>query len=336
MDVNNKEKLIRMKGKSLIDFPENYVCIDTETTGLDPKWDEIIEIGAIRFRNGIETDRFSQLIKPNGRYYLSDDDDSQDYVIEDGEKVQYIDEFISSLTGITNKDLEHAPSIKDVLPEFLDFTGDDVIVGHNINFDINFIYDEVKKLYGKDFQNDFVDTMRIGRRVLKELSHHRLQDLAEHYNIDYTRAHRAVEDADITSQVFTELKKDVIKKYGSFEALKETVKRSHQGLYVQTIIGNPEKADEDNVLYGKTVCITGVLEKMLRKQALQLVADIGGIPMDSVTKKTNFLVLGNNDYCKAIKDGKSGKQKKAEKLILDGEDIQIISENVFYELIGCE
>ena len=65
---------------------------------------------------------------------------------------------------------------------------------------------------------------------------------------------------------------------------------------------------------------------------MQLVADVGGINGDSVTKKTNYLILGNNDYCKAIKDGKSNKQKKAEKLILEGADLQIITENVFYDM----
>ena len=67
---------------------------------------------------------------------------------------------------------------------------------------------------------------------------------------------------------------------------------------------------------------------------MQLVADIGGIPGDSVTKKTNYLILGNNDYCKSIKDGKSAKQKKAEKLILDGQDLQIIPEAVFIDMIS--
>jgi len=73
---------------------------------------------------------------------------------------------------------------------------------------------------------------------------------------------------------------------------------------------------------------------MVRKEAMQIVADLGGKNADSVTKKTNYLILGNNDYCKSIKDGKSSKQKKAEKLKLDGYDIEIIPENVFYDIIS--
>ena len=67
---------------------------------------------------------------------------------------------------------------------------------------------------------------------------------------------------------------------------------------------------------------------------MQIVADLGGKNADNVTKKTNDLILGNNDYCKSIKDGKSSKQKKAEKLKLDGYDIEIIPENVFYDIIS--
>jgi len=77
-----------------------------------------------------------------------------------------------------------------------------------------------------------------------------------------------------------------------------------------------------------------LLEKMQRKEAMQLVVDLGGHVGDSVTKKTNYLILGNNDYCPTIKEGKSSKQKKAETLKLSGQDIEIISEDVFYDLVA--
>lgn len=72
---------------------------------------------------------------------------------------------------------------------------------------------------------------------------------------------------------------------------------------------------------------------MIRKDAMQIVVDLGGINGNSVTAKTNYLILGNNDYCSLIKDGKSNKQKKAEKLKLKGNDIEVITENVFYDMI---
>ena len=102
---------------------------------------------------------------------------------------------------------------------------------------------------------------------------------------------------------------------------------------LRTLSGNPEALRTDSPLYGRVVVFTGALEKMTRKEAMQLVADLGGINADSVTKKTNFLVLGNNDLCSSIKDGKSSKHKKAEKYILGGADLSIIPENVFYDML---
>lgn len=72
---------------------------------------------------------------------------------------------------------------------------------------------------------------------------------------------------------------------------------------------------------------------MQRKDAMQLVLDLGGEVGNSVTAKTNYLILGNNDYCSSIKDGKSNKHKKAEELKLKGKDIEIITENIFYEML---
>ncbi len=73
---------------------------------------------------------------------------------------------------------------------------------------------------------------------------------------------------------------------------------------------------------------------MVRKDAAQLVANLGGILGDGVTKKTNFLVLGNFDYCSTIKEGKSSKHKRAEQLILKGQDLQIIPESVFLSMVA--
>lgn len=73
---------------------------------------------------------------------------------------------------------------------------------------------------------------------------------------------------------------------------------------------------------------------MTRKEAMQAVVNAGGHCTDGVVAETNYLVLGNNDYCKAIKDGKSAKQKKAEKMKLNGADIESISESVFCDMLG--
>lgn len=95
-----------------------------------------------------------------------------------------------------------------------------------------------------------------------------------------------------------------------------------------------EMFDPESLLYERKVVKTGSLEPMIRKDALQLVVNIGGRPKDDVPSSTNYLVFGNDDYCKSINDGRSSKQKIDEKLQLAGKDIEIISESVFYEMFG--
>jgi len=103
------------KGNSLLAIYSSYVAIDLETTGLDPHWDEIIEVAATRVDDGVITDRFQSLINPKCE----------------------IDEFITELTGIINEMLFSAPNLETILPKYLEFIGDSIVVGHNVNFDIN-------------------------------------------------------------------------------------------------------------------------------------------------------------------------------------------------------
>lgn len=304
----------RNKGNNIIDFPADYIVFDLETTGLVPEWDSIIEIGAIHYANGYELDRFQTLVKPEWG----------------------IPEFITELTGITNEMVADAPSIEDSLPSFVEYIGDKILVGHNVNFDVNFVYDNWKTQTGTDFQNDFIDTMRIARKLLNTLPHHRLKDLKKYYGITVETEHRAIADCIATQMLFEHLHSGVFETYGSDDAFRTLFKKKYsRGYDVNNIAPTGEDDfDPDNLLFGKEVVITGTLERMLRKDALQLIANIGGIPKDSVTKKTNFLILGNNDYCKTIKGDKSSKQVKAEKLKLEGNDIEILSEDVFYDLLG--
>lgn len=304
--------LREQKGKSLIDIPNNYVVFDIETTGLDPEFDEIIEIGAVKIKDGIKIDTFNSLIKPEYE----------------------IDEFITELTGITNGMVENAPSIDEVLPKFMDFIRDYIIIGHNVNFDINFIYDNLEELNIPPITNDFVDTLRISRRLIPELKHHKLSDLANYFNIDTNGSHRSLKDVEITLEVLKNLNTMIIEKYQNMDNFKDACKtKSHSGIRASDITTNNTEFDEENMLYDKYVVITGTLGKMLRKEAMQVIADLGGHCQDGVNKDTNYLILGNNDYNPILRGKKSSKLLKAENLKLKGQDIEIISENVFYDII---
>lgn len=308
------------KGKSLIAFPESYVVIDIETTGLSPEYDSIIEVGAIRYSAGEIVEQFSSLVKP-------------DCVYSDG---KYINSYIEELTGITNEMLKSAPSAEVILPKYYEFIGDSLIVGHNVNFDINFLYDNFDHYINKTFSNNFIDTMRISKNLHPEASHHRLCDLLLNYSISQSDAHRVLADCQSAHSVLLSLANDAAALYGSKNAFLDYIKQKKtkkKELKAADIHAVSSEFDDTHPLYQKVCVFTGVLEKMVRRDAMQIVANMGGINGDSVTKKTNYLILGNNDYCKSIKDGKSSKQKKAEKLKLDGFDIEIIPEDVFYDMI---
>lgn len=307
------------KGKSQINFPDTYTVIDLETTGLDPLYDDIIELAALKIKNNEIIDSLTTLVRPlnfNG-----------------------LDDFISELTGITNKDLLNAPILDKVLTEYVNFTKDDIIVGHNINFDINFLYDNCIELLNQPYTNDFVDTLRLSRHINKELKSHRLDVLLDKYNINHRQSHRSLNDCMLTNELYHCLKNDVINQHSNIDIFIELC-GYHQTYSIKNGRIQTDKKtnslfykNEHHAFYGKTCVITGVLQKYDRQDAMSIINQIGGLVGNNVTKSTNFLILGNNDYCKTIKDGKSTKQKKAEELILKGHDITIISENIFYELI---
>ena len=133
------------------------------------------------------------------------------------------------------------------------------------------------------------------------------------------------------------MKKIILETYGNYDDFSALFKKNNyheRSIDLSKLVASANQIDEDNPLYGQVCVFTGILQQYTRQEAAQIVVNIGGICANNVTKKTNYLILGNNDYCAAIKDGKSSKQKKAEAYKLNGQDIEIIPESVFYDMIG--
>ena len=292
------------KGSSLLSLLDDYVIVDLETTGYEYHWDDIIEIGAIRYRKDAEVARFHSFVSVS--FPLS--------------------EFIVAHTGITDEMLLGAPKIVEILPRLLDFIGTDTVVAHNANFDVNFIYDNAFGHLGTPFRNDFVDTMRLAKKCALSVPNHKLETLAQEFGIRQETAHRSIADCETTHALYNKLKEYITQHDIS-------LKPKYYHSRIAGTQANTDEIDPDNPFYGKTVAFTGALDSMQRKDAAQLVANLGGILSDGVSKNTNFLVLGNTAYCANIKDGKSSKFKKAEQLILKGQDLQIISENTFLTMV---
>lgn len=176
------------KGKSLLSFPENYTVVDIETTGLSPDICEIIEISAIKYVNFEKVSSFSTLIKPQNR----------------------ISYFITKLTGITNDMVKDAPDISTAILDFQGYIGKDILMGYNVNFDINFLYDNLMRCHNIPLTNDFVDVLRFARKALPDLKNRSQTTVAEYYGISAFGAHRAERDCEICNACYLKLKEENI------------------------------------------------------------------------------------------------------------------------------
>lgn len=297
------------KGASLLEFPDSYVVLDIETTGLDPDYDDIIEISAVKYASDKEIDGFSTLIKP-------------DFPVS---------EFITDLTGITNEMLADAPAISDIFPHLLRVLGNNVIVGHNVNFDINFLYDAALKITGHPIGNDFVDTLRLSRWMFPDEAHNRLSDLITRFGIGTTVAHRAESDVRQTHACYLHLK--ALSQTSDYAEAFASRRRTSKQLKASDISPDTNALKIDSAIAGKVFCFTGTLLSFSRATAMQEVVNRGGQCADTVRKDVDYLVIGGNGYKMELENGKSKKWLSAEKLMKKGCLISVISENVFLDML---
>lgn len=160
----------------------NYVALDIETTGLSPEQDEIIEIGAVRYEDGVPIMEYSSLIKPRS----------------------WVSSKITEITGITNTMLENERSCEEVLPEFLEFVGTDDIIGHNVRFDYSFLKVHAYK-QKRCFDNKAIDTLYIAKKLHPEFESRSLGAMCMHYGIVNEHAHRAYDDAKACAELYEKM-----------------------------------------------------------------------------------------------------------------------------------
>ncbi len=164
---------------------KNYVAFDLETTGLDVEKDCIIEIGALKVVDGKVKERFIEFIKP----------------------AKPISPLITNITGITNEMVASARNQKEVVCDFIDFCEDYILLGHNLMFDYRFIKKQAVQ-YDISFEKKGLDTLKIARKVLKQVESKSLGALCEYYDVVNAAAHRAYHDALATAKVYHMLAHD--------------------------------------------------------------------------------------------------------------------------------
>jgi ATP-dependent DNA helicase DinG len=155
-----------------------FVAIDVETTGLNSKSDRIIEIGAIKFSEGKDSDQFSTFLNPGVPLPAA----------------------ITRLTGITGDDLAKAPVFEDVAQKLLEFIGRFPVCGHQIDFDVNFINEELKRIGKPKLTSYEIDTALLSRIVVPSIDRYSLKHVSQALGIDLENAHRALYDAKASGQ----------------------------------------------------------------------------------------------------------------------------------------
>ena len=168
-----------LKETNRLPLSQDFIVFDIETTGLSAKTDKITEIGAVKISNGQIVDHFSQLINPQRRLSAK----------------------IIELTGITDDMLADQPTIDAVLPEFMRFIGDAMLVAHNSDFDTGFIRNNCE-LLGLLYKHKAIDTVAVSRALLTDLKSHKLNLVAKRLGVRLDNHHRAVDDAKATAEIF--------------------------------------------------------------------------------------------------------------------------------------
>ena len=167
-------------GRKLNSYVADYVVFDLETTGTSVNKDSVVEISALKVKDGQVVDEFSMLVNP-------------------GRPIPY---YASRVHGISNAMVRNEPPFDVALQAFLEFAGDSILVGHNIHsFDMKFICRDAMRFWGQTVGNDYIDTLPFARVRLRGLRHYTLTCLAEYYGINTDGGVRALNDCRMNQEL---------------------------------------------------------------------------------------------------------------------------------------
>lgn len=277
---------------------KDYVVVDTETTGLDREYDEMIEIAIVTVHDGVVTDEYSTFIKPT-------------VPVSAGAR---------SVNGITDDDLADAPYIWDACPEIARRLQNQKIVGHNVRFDLAFIARALAGTEGLDTLH-YIDTLTISRRCLNYNSY-KLQDLAESLQLDAGTGHRALDDARTTNQLL---------QYCIKKMVDDDTKRKQEAAEKRRLAKEKRAAAFAwSPLFDKNFVFTG--DFLTDREKLQdLLKSVGANLRTEVNSRTVYLVVGDlshlPDWALARKSG------AADARIAKGQPITKLTEAEYINLI---
>lgn len=288
------------KGQSLQD---TFVVFDIETTGLSKEKDMITEIGAVKVVNGEITDTFSTFVNPH----------------------RALSEEIVKLTGITDEMLKDAPDIGQVLPQFLEFAGNSVLVAHNAGFDVGFIRINAKRLGCKAVNNTVLDTLELARCLLPQLNKHKLNLVAEEMGVELNGHHRAVNDAQATAEIFM--------KFIAMLEEKEITKLEEINVFASQTVNYKKLKAHHAIILAKNYTGLRNLYELISKSHIDYFFRRPRIPKSEFIKRREGLMIGSaceaGELYRALLDGKP--EEYIEELVnfYDYLEIQPVGNNMF-------
>lgn len=315
-----------------------FTAIDLETATSDRS--SICEIGIAVVENSKITTIKSWYVRPMLNMY---------------------DSWNISIHGITPEMTENCPEFPEVWKEVLPYLSGRMVVAHNTSFDMYAIRDalDMNEMDYPDFE--YICSYRSAKYALPGISSYSLESMCEHFGITNRDEHRAGTDAEACAKVLMR----TVEAYGC-TTIEEFIRKKRYKIgqfgpgYIFTpfscsghapgqeqkaekpkpkpkkepvVMSTPSEGDPTNYFYSKTVCFTGKCSYGSRTDLEEMVVEVGGIPVSGVSKKTNVLVVGQQDYRQVGEDGMSTKQEKAMALQESGHHIEVMSEEEFLEKI---
>ena len=302
--INDVDDRVVVHGETDASFDDEIVCFDIETTGLNKKYEVIIEIGAVVLKNGEITDTFNTFVSP-GRLLSPE---------------------IIRLTGITDEMLEGAPSQKEALEAFLAFAGDRPLAAHNADFDMGFISAGCRK-YGLPFHNPSVDSLILAQNLLPDLGKYKLDIVADHLKLPAFNHHRASDDAATVAYMlppfFRMMEEMGLHKLSDINPYMPKLRKG----------GKARRQPKHLIVLAKNQTGLRNLYKLISLSHLEHFKRVPIMPKSLINENREGLIIGSaceaGELFKAVVDGKDWEELKRIASWYDYLEIQPICNNMF-------
>jgi DNA polymerase-3 subunit epsilon len=334
--VKRKTKTVKAAKTSLFKKQEgqfDFVAIDFETANAE--LNSACSIGIVAVNNNEIVEKKYWLIKPS---------------------VVRFDAKNTEIHGLTAENVVDAADFSGVWPEIAPYITDNIIVAHNAAFDMSVLKCCLEEYNIAVPDTGYVCSIAVSDYAFPAKTVKSLAERTRLLGIEIENAHNALADAvacaelvirtlkinaEASLQEFIAGKRSLrskpltaLKQMTSFHKPQNHKQSRFKQISIAEIAATVDKIDTQNPVYGKAFVFTGEMEQMEREEAMQMVVNLGGVIKSGVSKKVNYLVVGVQDKSLVGSSGMSSKEVKAQELIEQGIDIQVICEKAFMELIG--